>query len=560
MIQTPKTSFIFSQTSASLLTLCSLLLIISSPVRSVTENDCFCGARASQVKKNNIDLYGAESTAHIISYIDQSISKFNGLGLMSPFAGQNPKLQALQKEEYKKMVTQSMISKLTNQRQKSVNRNGENLNELKSSYLTTVKFSKNKSQFKTMRLEFMLGFQAVFVIDVTLIEGAKKQFNFKIEQKPYIPGRNWESLNHQEIKKMNFKGINMSRSLSHFDKNQLEVDVCRMMYAYLSKISFSAFAVSLKDSLLQFPSKSKGQRNAIGCKKNVLFRKRFEDQTLIQTIQHTFSSLEKNGHAIRVKLNKKNKSQYMKVVQTKDQENEGQNQDLAVIIEKNEIGDFNDRNFDDSHDEISEQTMIMHDDSSQSISFTNDSGKKTNLVIKDIMDQDLDIESPSNKMNKKEKVPMTYHDGQNVTMELRNRIIQKYVDKKENESQASPDVSEIEHKSQKSKNQPRKQTENSEFLSEHTPQNLIDMLNKSVSQNTSQISKDSFNREIDLENYSHETGSPFQNDTSVIQNVEKKVKKKRVIVLIETIECTKCMNDLNSDAFLSLLRAQTMII
>ena len=535
-------TFIFSRPSASLLLLVAAVALLAHPTQSVvTEDDCFCGARASQVTANNIDLYGAESSAHIISYIDQSISKFNGLAIHSDLVGESSKLKPTTKDHYN---LPNQINKHFKSQIGNIIKSNESIDDnkqLRVTYLKSVKFSKGTNQFKTMFMEFMMGYKAIFIVEVVFVEGAKKQFNITIEQKPYIPGKSWENLSASEIKKLKFTPIVVHRSLSHFDANQLEVDVCRMMYTFLSKISSGTFRVSLKDHLVQFGSG--GAKKHIGqkCKQQVFFRKRFEQWYLTQIVNHNYSAMDKGNNVFtkRITLQKASHSEYLKVVQDKNNENQG----LVILVQKKDLVRFNDKNSDElDQDMSSEENISLVEEDSSHTTKSNSNQKQTISIIVNSKDHDLDTnKSPKNN---KTRMPMTYNDGEEVTMNLRNRIIQKLQD---NSNTMLESKQQINH---------RKVINDEMNLqrSEHSQHNLVDIIKQSetTSHLTEEISNKSFDRKIgQFDSMSNQ--SP---DSSQVQ----KTKKKRVFVLIETIECSKCMNDLNSNAFLALMRSQSIMI
>ena len=533
-------TFIFGRPSASILLLLAALALLAHTTRSVvTEDDCFCGARASQVTANNIDLYGAESSAHIISYIDQSISKFNGLAIHSTRVGDSYKIKPTSKDHYnmQNKINHQLISQL--KIKVNTNESNDDNKELRATYLKSVKFSKSNNKFKTMLMEFMIGYKAVFLIEVVFVEGAKKQFNITVEQKPYLPGRNWESLSAAEIKQMKFKPIVVNRSLSHFDANQLEVDVCRMMYTFLSKVTSNSFGVSLKDHMVQFGNRGASKQIGQSCKQNVFFRKRFEQSYLTQIVNHNYSAIDKGGNVFstRVTLQKARHSEYFKVVQDKDSGNQG----LVTVVQKKDLIGFNDKNKDEIDEDQSseEDTSTLKENSSTK---SNSNQKQTISLILKPKDQDLDTnKSP---VNNKHRIPMTYNDGEEVTINLRNRIIQKLQDNKHIANTLLDSKQQI--------NQ-RKVT-NEEITSQHSQHNLVDLIKQS--EVTSHLTEDTSNRSFDRQvGHSH-----TMSNQSPDSNQVKKTKKKRVFVLIETIECAKCMNDLNSNAFLAIMRSQSIMI
>lgn len=606
----------FSKTHFIIFTSLSLFLLLAEPalakrknkiqrqetkkVLSFQDDQCFCGVRYDKTKKLNLDLFGSQVAAQILNYVDQSISKFNALNMVSELAvapststTKNPYFGAKNSEWAQKQKAQ--IQKKTQ---------GNNLESLRITLIKTVEFQMDNKNNKIMRLEFMMGRKIAFHIEIKLLDFAKKQFDIRLNQVAYVPGN---SAATRELQKK-FKGFNLSRSLSHFDKNQLEVDVCRMMYTALNQLSIREFKTSISEQIVRYGKTRMTENIAQGCKRRVLFRQRFSNEYMAGIVQTYYSKVDKKQHQVfRAKLVVEKKNDFHEVNQDIV---DGSDLGLTRQVSKSQIEDFNDQSEEDR--EASESSSMINESKSTNLQLQGDkshdsepaytrqddlrkqnSPQNTVLERQDNMklspkqidqDQDSSSSQSSNSSHSKRSGASIKEDQEYYN--LRNRQVPKTYTSLERSSQASH--SEPEYYNLRSRDVQKVDINNkqvsedsspSQYKSEYITQELDRQNTSEKSRNTksfesfnsqeSSVSNSNFEKLKQKMHYKLEKiykqelnkdESSQKSESKVVIDVQKKKKRKRVIVLLETIECKLCVNDIQKEIFVKLLDNRSYMI
>ena len=497
----------------------------SNSDQTFREDQCFCGVRYEHTKKLNLYLFGPGAAAEIVNYVDQSISKFNAMGLVSENAiiedrntSKNP--YALEKQDVlTKVITH-------NTKNHGLMMNAENKNPLRITYLKSIMFSTDESKNKIISLNFMMGRAVNFKIEIKFTDLVKKQFDIKFVQIPYIHGNPEKT---QELIRKNTKGYELKRSLSHFDKNQMEVDVCRMLYSALNQISIREFNVSISSNIVKYQKGKKSFQKAIGCSKNVLFRKRFSDEYITQVVQRNYKKVETNlGRVFKEKLVYDGVKDFYAVNQIPDEEN----MELKRKISETEVERLGDESELESEVIVSEHQELDRGVSSQSNNSIIDFDQDSHLN-----NSELNSRSSSSKIHQKKSSEQTSNlSSSEIDQELKTN-------QKLNESSIHTDSFQT---GQNSDYNSTKQT--------HNPFKRQDGLSPENKSN----SKDEMMNNIKIDILKRI--NKIQNDQQIEIDNQKKTKRKRVIVLIESIECNKCANDINTEVFLKLLNNKSYMI
>ena len=546
-------------------------------VPAFQEDQCFCGVRYDKTKKLNLDLFGPGVAGKIVNYVDQSISKFNALGLRSHHVIASNKNRTNGSNPYE--PTHKEFLNIMNKRGQ-LTMNHDQGDNLRITFLRSIKFFNDSSQNKIMLLEFMMGRKVSFQVEIKMLNYGKKQFDMNIQQMPYIPGDPVQT--NELIRKKQFDGYKTSRSLSHFDKNQLEVDVCRMMYTALNQMSIREFKVSISDNIVRYGKTRSSYKNAVGCQRDVIFNKRFKDDQMVGIVQTYFSKLEKINYGfLKAKLKKNVQKDIYLVNQQMDEKNNTLNRQAS----QSKLDLFDD---DSENDEDSNKSE------------TQDSPNKTGLqrqnnTIKDIDNDTSESSETSMKSAAKIQRQNNMYDTKQDVYELRNRNVPK-IFKNDSSSNSSNDKNESSLNVQKQLEQSHKSDDVTPYnWSERTPEehNMQSKKSDDVtpynwSERTPEEHNTQSKKSDDVTPYNWSERTPeedkinpikeklkeeFMNrlynnqedesyKTTLDEQVEMiaKKKRKRVIVLIETIECSKCRNDINTEIFLRLLNNKSFMI
>jgi hypothetical protein len=504
-------------------------------------------------------LFGPGIAGKIVNYVDQSISKFNALGLKSEFAIPADKTRTNGNNPY--LPNSKEFLKIMDKRgELTMNHNPGN--NLRITFLRSIKFFTDSAKNKIMVLEFMMGRKVSFQVEIKMSNYGKKQFDINFQQMPFVPGN--PQLTQELIRKKQFNGYKTSRSLSHFDKNQLEVDVCRMMYTALNQISIREFKISMSENLVKYGKTRRSYKNAIGCERDVIFRKRFTDTEMINVVQTYFSKLDKNTYGyMRAKLNTVTNKDIYEVNQEFDENNDNLNRQAT----QSKLDLFND----DSESAREESVESDIQESPQNTGL-----KRQNNTVKDIdLDSNKSEDVSQKSSSKIQRQNNMYDISKEDVYELRNRDVPKTFT---NKSQSSSNSSVSEENSSPTIQKQLEQSHKSDDVtpyhwSERTPDDNSSvkeqLKNKSEdvtpynwSERTpdTNLIKEKLKEEFINRLYENQDDESYKTALNEIQEEPVKKKRKRVIVLIETIECSKCKNDINTEIFLRLLNNKSFMI
>ena len=291
------------------------------------DDQCFCGIRFNQTKKLNLDLFGPGIAGKILNYVDQSISKFNGLNLTSEF---------VYNEKNNNYNFQNKLHKKSTFKGNAINYN-QGKSKLTITKMKSILFSNDQWENKVMTLNFMMGRAVSFQIMIKFTDKYKKQFDFSFKQLAYVAGDPEKT--REMTRKNEFSGYFTNRSLSHFDKNQLQVDICRAMYTVLNQITIREFNTSINSNIVQYGKTRRSFDKGVSCKKEVVFRERYTNDYFTEITQKFFNKLDKNKYKnFRASLNLGDMTNFKVVNQ-----NNSQNDDLTKTANQNNIDLFNDK-------------------------------------------------------------------------------------------------------------------------------------------------------------------------------------------------------------------------
>lgn len=541
-----------------------------------TEDQCFCGIRYDRTKKLNLDLFGSQVAGQILNYVDQSISKFNALNLKSELALTYNGNRSKKNNPYHQNGT-DFLNNLTrkNSAELTMNSKEKQLNNLKITYLKTVLFTKDQNNNKILKMEFMMGRRVSFHILIKLIDNSKKQFDISIVRDPYVPGNPEKTREERRKNPEGFTKGKVFRSLSHFDKNQLEVDVCRMMYVGLNQFVTKEFNTSIQSALVRFGKTRRSFNQAIGCQRKVFFRERYSTDYLSDLIQKYYYKLEKTNN-VRAKLMSPKMNQFHMVNQDFDSDNT----ELTRQVTISQIEDFNDES----------ESNIALDTTSNSQSVEEVQIVRQNVVVKDV---DLDSQSNSAELSQRSsnKIEKMSEEDRSHTEEdvynLRSRQVPKTNPTSLKDLENILNESEVSGLSLNIKKELEKSHEDVQESSSYSGNSSIDQMSveRETSQNNSNVSAPDMKMEKKKRNFpinssnkanavsnlmkkvmmskfvSFKNKGNNQNSEDNLQNeVIKPKKRRRVIVLIESIECNKCANDIQTEVFLRLLNNKSYMI
>ena len=529
-----KNSIIFGRLVSTLLITLLLTSLISAAGNKnkpkFSEDQCFCGARYAKTKKLNLYLFGPLAASQIVNYIDQSVSKFNGIHMDYTFI----------KDLYTEKV--SILDK-SDKNQKYYSKNWKLKNEMVTknigvSYFKSLKFNSVNKKNRQITLDFTMAKSVSFEIKITMINGDKNQFDIVATEK--LMGNNGLTGIDLRKAKDEFRGYTLRRSLSHFDKNQLDVDVCRFMYVALNQLLRRNFKTSLPEHIVTYNNK----KNAIGCSRPVLFKKRFNDDYLTRIIESNFSKSQKDNYTtFRQRLKISKKKNFRKVVQDFSN-NENTDQDLAIEINDSEANDF------DDNEEFNRKNGQANDQSD--ISF--DQEEDDEEVFETHSSQTSVIETTNDEEHFTSKVI-----GNENTLNLRNREIIRTPTDNSEPSQISPngDVLALRNRDiirpkQKDIMDDSSVSDSMNDVSNKSTHYIVDHMNSSTHSDDSSSSEDIHNV---VETIDHNTIV-----TDELPPMKEPKTRKRVIVLIETVECSKCLNDISVNSFYALLQKESMMI
>ena len=537
------------------------------------EDQCFCGVRFDKTKKLNLDFFGPGIAGKILNYVDQSISKFNGLNLTSELALTSLKNKKSKKDNY--YISSERFMKQKTIQKEIVDRNGTIKNNLRITYMKSVLFTTDNLNNNLIVLDYMMGHKVSFRINIKFLDIHKKQFDISFIQKPYVPGNPAKTT--ELLRKKSYSGYTTSRSLSHFDKNQLQVDVCRMMYTALSQISMREFNTSISAHIGKFGKTRNTYTKTIGCSRDVVFRERFTNDYLTWITQVYYGKLQKtkNPRGIRAKLEIGDTNNYKVVVQEFNEELD----EVTREASQDKIDLFNDESHDSSEksemeSETSEHTDIIEKRTADKVDIDQDSQTSS---------QDSSVKS-SQKIE--EKNQSNYQDEIEDVYNLRNRDVPKTLPQRSPESKSSKssesqkdiienttsdedvyhlrnrDVSKIIVQNPTPKSR-RSESQDIQDLLEKDDHSSQESLESFETGNNKSFNSESFKTPDTIQKNLEEVSETSQKSEIKITEVEvsdKKKKRKRVIVLIESIECSKCKNDIKTEVFLRLLNNKSFMI
>ena len=532
------------------------------------EDQCFCGIRFDKTKKLNLDLFGAGIAGKILNYVDQSISKFNGLNMTSELALVSAKNKLSNKSNYYVSSERFMKQKTI---QGNVDKNGVVYNKLRITYMKTVLFTVDENKNNIMVLDFMMGHKVSFKITIKFLDTHKKQFDLSFVQIPYIPGN--PAKTQELIRKNNYTGYKTFRSLSHFDKNQLQVDICRMMYTALNQISMREFNTSISDHIVQFGKTRKTFTKATGCKRDVVFRQRYSDDYLTGIAQTYYSKLQKKTvFKIRAKLDIGETNNFKVVIQDF---NENENE-LTRQASQNKIDLFNDKSDETEENETSEKSNLDNEetvvetidiDQDEETSSQN-SSVKSSQRIEDIGKLDLENKNQAFYNLRNRDVPKTLPQNSSETNSSHSSENKSKIKNDEFKSMSNEDVYHLRNRDVPkiiSNGSPNKSVRSeSHDIQDHLENDNLSSSNNSESYktgNNKSFNSDSYKTtKDDFELTKNNTSETSELKIVEVEVNDKKKKRKRVIVLIESIECSKCKNDIKTEVFLRLLNNKSFMI
>jgi len=383
-----------------------------------------------------------------------------------------------------------------------------------------------------------MGRKVSFQIEVKMYNHGKKQFDISFQQFPFVP--NDPKRTAEMIRKNEGFGYKTSRSLSHFDKNQLEVDVCRMMYVALNQISIRDFKTSISENIVKYGKTRRSFKNAVGCEREVIFRKRFTDDEMTSVVQTYFSKLDKNTYGyLRAKIEQPGTNDLHLV----NQEFNETVQELTRQASISRLDGFNDSSED--VEDLNESSEIVSEESPIDNPF-----ERQNNVVKD---EDIDP-SHSSKISEKSEAKLqrqnnTIVDEEVNVISLRNRDVPRFKSEKsgdkseESKDGSSPSIREQLEQSHKSQDDSSVSSESS----------YVDDINR---ESINAKLKEEFMNRLNRKDIKSDKTDTMEE----VAEIQKPKKRKRVIVLIETIECSKCKNDINTEIFLRLLNNKSFMI
>lgn len=547
--------------------LCTAILLLSNSVESkrknkqknansntpaFTEDQCFCGVRHNSTKKLNLDLFGSKVAGQILNYVDQSISKFNALNLTSDLVVAATGNRSKKNNPYQ-YNSGDFLKNLAekNGNGVSMNPNGKRQKNLRITYLKTVLFTKDQNNSKTMKMEFMMGRRVAFHILIKMIDLNKKQFDISIVRDPYVPENPQKTRDERKKYPEGFTSNKIFRSLSHFDKNQLEVDVCRMMYVALNQYVTKEFDTSIQSQIVRFGKTRRSFQNAIGCQQKVFFRERYSTDYLGDLVQTYYYKLDKNNH-VRAKLSPPDMENYHMVNQELDSGDEA----LTRKVTKSQIEFFNDKSDSEESSEIQSSEVVEENTLT-----------RKNMTVKDVdMDQSSNFEQSSQNSSSKIEERSEASKSQKVDVyDLRSRQVPK------TNPTSLKDLVHILKDSEQSSTYIEKELERSHRTSQETSSQSSSMQSESgieMARNHAKVPSNSMGKSNAATDLMKKVMlSKFKNDLDKIKGAEnsqneiaKPKKRKRVIVLIESIECSKCKNDLETEVFIRLLKNKSYMI
>lgn len=495
-----------------------ILLFISmfllDTTHCVTSEECFCGITNSNGQQDSIDIYdynlASYQSAKIVNFLDQSVSKFNSLHLQSTKAKLPFKLSGDSTSSQTPM-------------------------DIRLSFLKSLHFETNKDQNQVLSTSFMMGGIVNFDVSFEIIHDYSKEntsFKFILNQNEYKRGTSiTKSINKYHIES----------NILFTSYSNLELEVCKFMYSGLNYFSNSIFKNNMGADLISKSKKKKrGRKNDDDstCSHEIIFKKRYDDAYLTEVISEEISSSQRNTYRKhRIVLTPNEKKMYFKI---SVDSNNAKNPSSYIKKRLNNLVD----------DRSSTSREIEQSEVSDEQQKENVYELRNRNVPKKVIIPTKDSDDEVKKINDQEL--------ENQVDQIHNTLKTKIKEMMTNPNKKAEDVQSVDD--QKKQILDKVKNKISQMMSNHNKKqeneisnpNVISLRNRDVPRNISQDNKDETS--IDSEDLSNEFV-----DTEVKESKHEKQKKK-VIVLLETVECSKCMNDVDSIQFLKMLGVKSKLI
>ena len=474
-------------------------IFLSDKAILLSPEECFCG---------NISVGSSQEDEELFDYNRTSYSTGKILNIIDQSVSKYNSLH-IQSEKAK------LPFKLVGDKE-----NLSKLMDVRLTFLKSILFeTNNKTNNNVLNTSFMMGGIVNFDINIEIenyYNTNETTFNLLLVQNEYQRGK---TINKNKNK------YKLNQKLKYDNDGSLEVKVCEFMYNALLHLTNNEFNVSIESDMIAYPKNLKKKKGAKKeqpkCNKEIIFKKRYENEYLTGIVYNeTMANFKNHYRKHRFNLIQNKKSQYYKVAV-----NDSNSNAPSIFINKKSVDKVDDR---------SSTSRVVED--SEIVSEKSLSSKEEvvyNLRNRDVVKKvDENVKDKDDEENNKNRIKELEND---IKKKMNNKIREYFTNKNKIDNIVKENYYEL-----RSRNVPKRLEAIQEEKDKENKKELNDNIAKIESESNS----------IDSETLSE------SNSTLVKENK----KRRKVIVLLETVECSKCINDIDSIKFLNLLNVKSRLI